>query len=216
MFERTGQRWALHLTLLPLLWSLGANVCLGASSVAVPKAGVYEDFQSVQDGLPSRELPARLKQYTHHVVGFFRSTKVQLYQLDLDRHQARSMGSIFALSDGVQLYLYPSFPSPVKRFSNYVPVEPIGPYLYGTTVAVSNIPSGEGQRAKESLVELLYDTRSGRFSTLNLRNLRAIISDDAELTAQFESERRKRRKLKSYLQQYTSRNASSTSSEQTP
>jgi hypothetical protein len=208
MVRNTLQSFVYSVCLVTLSWLvLGVTIPAGAVSTIVPSAGVYDDYQAVQAGEPSRELPARLNQYTHQVVGFFRSTSVELYQLDLDRVQGRGLGTVFALSDGVQLYLHPRYPSPVQRFSDYVPVEPIGPYLYGQTVAVSTVPYGDTQRSKAALVELLYDTRTGRFSTLNKRSLRVIISKDTELLSMFDSERWKGRKLKRYLQEYTIRNS---------
>lgn len=217
MHKNILQQYLLVPFYVVFLWAgLGLSTVVDASSNHAPAAGIYDDYQAVKVGDPSRGLPARMKEYSHYVVGFFRSTEVKLYQLELDRTQVRALGTIFALSDGVKLYLYPRYPSPVERFSDYVPVQHIGPYLYGRTVAVSAIPYGETQMSKETMVELLFDTRTERFSTLNMRGLIDIISDDSELLVQFENERRKRRKLKLYLQKYVSRNHNSHTDQSAP
>ena len=207
MHKNTVQKYLFAQLYAASLWVVcGVFTDVDASPSHAPAAGVYDDYQAVQAGEPSRDLPARLQEYSHHVVGFFRSTEVKLVQLDLHRKQARALGTIFALSDGAQLYLYPRFPTPVQRFSNYKPVQQIGPYLYGRTVSVSAVPHGQTQMSKETMVEVLFDTRTGRFSTLTMATLKDIIAGDEELLAQFESERRKRRKLRLYLQKYMGRN----------
>jgi hypothetical protein len=95
-------------------------------------------------------------------------------------------------------------------------MEPVGPYLYGKSVSVTTQPHGESQMAKEQLLELLFDTRTGRFSALTTRSLRVLMSDDPELLTRFGDERGKGRKLKQYLFEYVQRHPSDDGDQSVP
>ncbi|MBN1119205.1 MAG: hypothetical protein JXA77_18490 [Bacteroidales bacterium] len=165
------------------------------------KPGFYETFEEFKANKPSvkfnYEIISNVKKYSNEELDYF--------QLEISRPEWKQIDKMYGFSDGQKFYI--NFQSlDVRGGTEYVELQDFGRYGYYAYIAYLITSTGNVTITTPYLEQKLVDMKTGQKTDLSVKSLRSLIADDKELSARFEAEKKKSKKLKDYLMEYCERN----------
>ncbi len=162
-------------------------------------------YRTVEDLLadrPAEEIPPTFRYERQRHQGKLRGEKVAAYRFKGPKEYKFSKERTFAVYMDGSLFVNPDRPK-LKQRTDFYKVEWIGEYGYFVDIHEYPIWIEQTYIEDTILKEMVLDRSTGKLIELNKRNLRTILQDRPMLLMEFDSEKRKKRKLKEYLERYT-------------
>ncbi|MBZ4187410.1 hypothetical protein [Niabella beijingensis] len=188
------------------------------------KPGLYRNFEEFRDNNPS--LPLSYKVITDDIsISLFNNRPQRLYGLEVGKKEGKKIGPVFGFCDGTAIYIwvrsykrgaFSSFSSdiigPKTRFTKLLLLDTLSYFedigvvqSFGAPMMGANGMAYGGQSRTLYQRGNLLDLRTGGMTELTKGILRELLQKDPELSAIFEKESGKRRKLGEYLMYYLER-----------
>ncbi|MBO9595182.1 MAG: hypothetical protein J7599_19920 [Niabella sp.] len=212
-------------TLLLLFITTAVNAQYPILEQTSYKRGLYRSFEEFKNNNPS--LPLTYQIFSEDTKPSLFDKRVQrLYELEIRKKEGRKIGRVFGFCDGRYIYIwtpsykkdaFPLFPEgpvgPNARFAKLLILDTLSYFedLGATAPAGAPLVAGPygtmygGANPSLYVRGNLLDLGTGNITELTKGRLKELLKNDPELSAVFEKESGKQRKLGEYLMYYTAR-----------